>query len=133
MYKIWDCLATCSMIESNTPAGWIVVDVRDLSDDGENSIEDVANKIQLIGNLLCSGFKVVVRCQAGISRSNTIACAAMVWINGEMYWDYAWKKIEKACPRARLNLEFYDTVKQALIKLVNGFGGCKNTIEERLI
>ena len=121
------------MLEGNTPAGWIIVDVRDLRDDGKNSIEAVADKIQLVGNLLASGYRVVVRCQAGMSRSNAIACAAMVWINPEMYWDEAWKKIEKACPRARLNYEFYDTVKEALIKLCNGYGGCKDTIMERLI
>jgi protein-tyrosine phosphatase len=121
------------MIENNTPAGWIIVDVRDLSDDGKNTIEAVADKIQLIGNLLASGYKIVVRCQAGMSRSNTIACAAMVWINPNMYWDEAWKKIEKVCPRARLNLKFYSNVKIALIKLCNGYGGCKNNIKERLI
>lgn len=117
MYQILNNLATCSFFESCTPAGWIIVDVRDLRDNSNNSIEFVLDKIQLIGNLLCGGYKVVVRCQAGISRSNAIACAAMTWIAVETYWDDNWKLVEKACPRARLNLEFLDVVREALIKL----------------
>lgn len=133
VYWIWNELGTCNMLESNTPSGVIIIDVRDLKDGADNSVEAIADKIQLVGNLLASGYKIVVRCQAGMSRSNTIACAAMVWINPRMYWDEAWKKVEKACPRARLNLKFYSTVKVALIKLCNGYGGCKDTIRERLI
>lgn len=133
MYEVSHNLATCNMLEGNTPAGWIIIDVRDLSDDGENSIEAVADKIQLVGNLLASGYKICIRCQAGMSRSNTIACAIMIWINPNMYWDDAWKKIEKACPRARLNLDFYDTTKNALIELCNGYGGCENNVAKRLI
>jgi protein-tyrosine phosphatase len=117
-YWIWkNGLGTINMIENNTEVGVVIVDVRDLSDNGENDVAKVKDKIQLIGNLICSGYAVVVRCQAGISRSNTIACAVMVWVNPEMYWDEAWKKVEKACPRARLNQDFYQTVKKALIEL----------------
>jgi len=133
VYWIWNELGTCNMLESNTPAGVIIIDVRDLEDGGKNSIDEVADKIQLVGNLLASGYKVVVRCQAGMSRSNTIACAAMVWINGDMYWDYAWNKVKTACPRAMLNLEFYDTVKQALLRLNNGYNCNGKTMKERLI
>ena len=133
MYEITEYLATCNMIEGNTPEGWIIVDVRDLKDSGGNSIEEVANKIQLVGNLIASGFKVCIRCQAGMSRSNAIACAALVWINSKWYWDDTWKRIEKKCPRARLNLQFYDTVKRALIKICNGYSGCESNIEKRLI
>ena len=129
VYWIWKELGTINMLENNTEEGTIIVDVRDLKDSGENDVAAVAEKIQLVGNLLCSGYKVVVRCQAGISRSNTIACAVMMWINTEMYWDVAWKKVEKSCPRARLNMDFYDTVKKALIHLAKGYG----KIEDRLI
>lgn len=130
MYKIWEELATCSMLESNTPEGWVIVDTRDLLDGAGNDVDKVAEKIMLVGNLLCSGQKVVVRCRAGMSRSNTIACAAMMWIYMDCNWDTAWAKVVKECPRAMLNLEFFETVKQALIKLNGNFGAVK--MKERL-
>ena len=114
MYKIWENLATCSLLESLTPEGWIVVDVRDLKDGKDNSVEAVKIKIAMIGNLMCSGQKVVVRCLAGMSRSNTIACASMMLFDITHTWDHFWHIVEKACPRARQNLDFVDTVKKAL-------------------
>lgn len=118
VYWIWtNGLGTINMVENNTEVGVIIVDVRDLSDDGKNGIDAVADKISLVANLVASGYKVVVRCQAGMSRSNTIACAAMLMINTEMNWTEAWKKIEKACPRARLNMDLMDISKKALEEL----------------
>jgi len=114
MYKIWENLATCSLLESLTPEGWIVVDVRDLKDGKDNSVEAIKIKIAMIGNLMCSGQKVVVRCLAGMSRSNTIACASMMLFDITHTWDHFWHIVEKACPRARQNLDFVDTVKKAL-------------------
>jgi len=114
MYKIWENLATCNLLESLTPEGWIVVDVRDLKDGKDNSVEAVKIKIAMIGNLMCSGQKVVVRCLAGMSRSNTIACASMMLFDITHTWDHFWHIVEKACPRARQNLDFVDTVKKAL-------------------
>ena len=60
MFEILPNLATCSFIESATPEGWIIVDIRDLNDNGNNTVEAVKDKIQLVGNLMCSGYKVVV-------------------------------------------------------------------------
>lgn len=117
MYKIWGNLATCNMLESYTPEGWVIFDVRDLQDNGENSVEAVKKKIILIANLLGCGEKIVVRCMAGMSRSNTIACASMMVVNINHTWEHYWHIIEKACPRARQNLDFVDTVKKALEEL----------------
>jgi protein-tyrosine phosphatase len=117
MYKIWDNLATCNLLESCTPEGWIIVDVRDLDDGKDNEVEQVKMKIMIVSNLMASGQKVVVRCLAGMSRSNTIACAAMMMMGNGRTWDHWWKKIEKACPRARQNLAFVDIVKKALLEL----------------
>jgi len=114
MYKIWENLATCSLLESLTPEGWIVVDVRDLKDGKDNSVEAIKINIAMIGNLMCSGQKEVVRCLAGMSRSNTIACASMMLFDITHTWDHYWHLVEKACPRARQNLDFVDTVKKAL-------------------
>ena len=118
MFELWkDRLATCSLLESCTPEGWIIVDVRDLIDGKGNDVEKVKMKIILISNLLSVGQKVVVRCIAGMSRSNTIACAAMVCMIPTHDWTYHWEKIQKKCPRAFANLEFTDTVKKALLEI----------------
>jgi protein-tyrosine phosphatase len=117
MYEILPNLATCSILESNTPEGWVIVDVRDLIDGAGNSVEEVAKKISLVGNLMCAGFKVVVRCNAGMSRSNTIACAVMLWCQIYEFWDDAWKAVQETCPRAMLSQGFYNTVKKALLTL----------------
>jgi protein-tyrosine phosphatase len=114
MFKILENLATCSLFESCTQEGWIVVDTRDLKDGPENDVEAVKMKLMIVANLMASGQKVVVRCLAGMSRSNTIACGAMMLINLDHMWDHYWHEVEKKCPRARQNLEFVDTVKKAL-------------------
>lgn len=120
MYEIWkDHLATCNLLESMTPDGWIIVDVRDLKDGTNNDIEAIKVKIEVIANLLSIGQKVTVRCCGGISRSNTIACAVMTFmLNFEgRDFDYHWGKVKKACPRALINRGFLDEVKVALKEL----------------
>ena len=117
MYQIWDSLATCSLMEGLTPEGWIIVDVRDLKDGEGNSIEAVKTKIIIIGNLLACGQKVCIRCLAGMSRSNTLACAAMMLFTMNHHWDHEWNVVIKACPRAHQNQDFVDTVKRALLEL----------------
>lgn len=117
MYWIWKNLGTCSITESFTPEGTIIIDVRDLNDSGENSVEAIKIKIATIINLMTSGEKIVVRCLAGMSRSNTIACASMMCFDRTHMWEHYWHIIEKACPRARQNLEFVDVVKKALLEL----------------
>jgi len=117
MYEIWKNLATCNIIESCTPEGWIIVDVRDLNDSKDNSVEDIKMKIAIIANLMASGQKIVVRCWAGMQRSNAMACAAMMFCSTDHTWDHYWHIVEKKCPRARQNLEFVDVVKKALEEL----------------
>jgi predicted protein tyrosine phosphatase len=114
VYWIWNNLGTCNMLESYTEEGVIIVDVRDLNDSAENTVEAVKKKITLVGNLLACGERVIVRCLAGMSRSNSIACGAMMLFTREHGWNHYWHVVEKACPRARQNLEFVDTVKKAL-------------------
>jgi protein-tyrosine phosphatase len=117
MYKIWENLATCNLMEGMTPEGWIIVDVRDLNDSKENTVEAVKVKLTIIGNLVASGQKVVVRCLAGMSRSNTMACGTMMLFSLEHTWEHYWHEIEKACPRARQNQDFVEIVKKALLEM----------------
>jgi protein-tyrosine phosphatase len=117
MFKILPNLATCSLFESCTDEGWIIVDVRDLKDGAGNYVDDVAHRIELISNLMCSGYKVVVRCQAGMSRSNTFATAALVWCRIFPTWNDAWNYTKTCCPRAMLDQNLYATVKEACLKM----------------
>ncbi len=117
VYWIWNNLGTCNMFESYTEAGVIIVDVRDLQDGPDNTVEVVKQKIILIANLLGCGQKVIVRCMAGMSRSNTIACAVLLCMCPNHDWEYYWTKVQKKCPRAAGNLDFIDTVKQALLEI----------------
>lgn len=105
-------------MESCTPEGWIIVDVRDINDSGDNSIEELKTKITLVSNLLASGQKVVVRCLAGMSRSNSIACAAMMLINITLTWNDCWNQIRGTVPRAVVNNDLQDAVKKALSELI---------------
>lgn len=112
-----DNLATCSLLESCTPEGWLIFDVRDLVDGGANDVEILKLKISTVANLIASGYKVCIRCLAGMSRSNSIACAAMMLFTLDHTWDHFWHEIEKVCPRARQNMDFVDIVKKALLEL----------------
>ena len=63
-----------------TDDSWLVVDVRDLYDDGSNPIEDYEKKIDLTWELIQKHGKAVICCVAGISRSNAIAlCSSQVF------------------------------------------------------
>ena len=118
---IWKELGTISLLESDTENGVIIVDVRDLRDGKGNDVEKIKKKIQLIANLLSIGEKVTVRCVGGISRSNTIACAVMVYMldrySWEEPWATQWNKVRKKVPRAQENLDFIKEVKEALKEL----------------
>ena len=115
MYWIWDNLGTCALTESCTPEGVVIVDVRDLLDNNKADLEAVKMRITLVQNLMSAGFKVCVRCIAGMSRSNLIACAAMTAFSFHD-WDYCWDQVKKKCPRANENTGFIEVVKKALLE-----------------
>jgi protein-tyrosine phosphatase len=114
VFWIWENLGTCSLLESNTPEGAIIIDVRDIRDGKGNSIEDIKTKIVVIANLLSIGQKVIIRCIGGMSRSNTFACAVMTFMIQVHDWEYQMEKVKKKCPRAAPNLDLVDDIKKAL-------------------
>jgi len=105
MYKIWNELATCSLLESMTPEGWIIVDVRDLSD-VETDVAKVKEKILIVANLLCLDKNIVVRCVGGINRSNAITLGVMCYMvpKGDLWetWEHHLKKLKKKLDVLRL-------------------------------
>lgn len=113
-YWIWDNLGTCSITEY-TIEGVIVVDVRDLKDGSEN-IGKIKHKLITIGGLLAMGHQVVIRCVAGMSRSNAVACGMLMLFN-KIEWYEAENLVKSKVPRCMINQDFADCVKQA-VKLI---------------
>jgi len=124
MNKIIDSLAT-SDIGELTPEGWIIVDVRDLTDFDKN-VEKVKHKIMVVSHLLSMGEKVSVRCVCGINRSNTIAISVLCYrCNKNKYLDTDWDRhylfMKKLIPKMMIERELELTAKKALKQLYAGW------------
>jgi len=124
MNKITEYLATCD-IATLTHEGWVVVDVRDITD-FEKDVEKVKYKILLVTRLIAMGAKVCVRCACGINRSNTIALSAMCYLyNKSVYLDSDWDRhyniIKKTIPAMQILPELEETAKKALKELYAGW------------
>lgn len=117
MPKILDNLATISLFESNTPEGWVIVDVRDLSD-VESDANKIKRKIELVTGILCNGYKACVRCVGGLNRSNAIAIGVMCYIEPhgsiDESWDFHYNFLKSQVNRAHITQEIERTVKKAL-------------------
>ena len=116
MFKVWNNLATASMFEM-TEEGWITVDVRDISDI-TTDIQEVKERMMLVGGLVANGWKVVVKCIAGINRSNVLVCGVMCMLEPkddlDETWNTHWETVRRKVPRALANPTLYDTVKKVL-------------------
>jgi predicted protein tyrosine phosphatase len=117
MYKITENLATCSLMESLTPEGWIIVDVRDLSD-VSTDVKAIGKKIETIANLMAIGHNVCVRCVGGINRSNAIALGVLCYLypQGDVdeTWDYHFKFLKTKVGRAHITPNIERTIKKFL-------------------
>lgn len=123
--KITDFLATCD-IATLTPEGWIIVDVRDLSD-FDKDVEKVKKKILTVTGLIVSGNRVCVRCICGINRSNTIALAALCYLSNKSEyldtdWDRHYNFMKKIIPKMLIE---YDLIKTAWVALHQIYSGWK--------
>ena len=92
--------------------GTIIVDLRDIVD-GSNSIEDVImayNKVLsaagISSNLKC---KVVLQCEAGISRSCAFV-VALLYRASDMEWEDAIDFVKKKVPQCQMNLDLLDSI-----------------------
>ena len=99
--------------------GTIVVDLRDIND-GTND----ATTIALVFNRVFSaaalgkntGTKVILQCEAGISRSCAFIAAIFVRAN-DMEWDDAIDFVKKKVPQCQINLDLIDSIKEAMERL----------------
>jgi len=104
-------LGTCAVNEE-TPKGTIIVDIRDLEDDWNDPIL-IQRKIRIIIKTLSTGMPVIIRCQAGMSRSNAIAIATLCHLNGKN-WEENEELVRKRVPRMQLNMNLRDACKRTV-------------------
>jgi len=110
-WVIEDILGTCAFGDE-TPPGVIIVDVRDLPD-GKADPMQIIRKIRTIIKCLSTGNAIVIRCQAGISRSNSIVVGVLCTMNGKS-WDENEAFVKKAVPQFQVNLAFKESCLEAL-------------------
>lgn len=124
MNKITDYLATCD-IATLTPEGWIIVDVRNLTD-FEGNVEKVKERILIVTRLVAMGAKVCIRCVCGLNRSNTIAIATLCYLcNKNEYLDTDWDRhynfVKEIIPAMDIVPELEKTAKKALLEMYGGW------------
>jgi hypothetical protein len=124
MFEIIDNLIVCD-IGDLAPEGWVIVDVRDLTDFEKNA-EKVKRKIMVVSHLLNMGERVCVRCACGINRSNTIVISVLCYrSNKNVYLDTDWDRhynwVKKRNPSMELVPEIVETAKRALKQLYAGW------------
>jgi len=99
--------------------GTVTVDIRNISDIDER-VDVLKDRICFIGGLMANSRSVVIRCIAGINRSNVLACGVMCLLKPLDDLEETWHKHQKTVctnvPRANFNPILVDTVKEALWK-----------------
>jgi nucleoside-diphosphate-sugar epimerase/rhodanese-related sulfurtransferase len=90
-----------------------VVDVRDLVDKIGNSPDAVLAKINQGAALLSAGRRVVVCCDYGISRSNSIA-AGILSLHSAISFDEAVNEVRRTTGESEIKLEPLNVVRRAL-------------------
>ena len=113
-------LGTCSIEETlesikKYQTGIIVVDARDIPDDkcsGED-FERLKKHIVIVSLLRKRGYRVLVRCHAGISRSNSIAIA-VIMLDHKMIFEDALDLVKTKIPEANPHPELLDNIKDAV-------------------
>lgn len=107
-------------------AGIQIVDVRDLVDKQGNTIDAVRCKIDQGIALLNGGHKVVVCCDYGISRSNSIA-AGILSCHASIPFNVAVREVRRATGEDEIKLEPLNAVRMALAQddLTTEIGGLR--------
>ena len=109
MYKITPTLATIDIdVADSEPLyndlqikGWYLIDIRDMADDGTNKLDVYRKRIDEAVELLELHCNVVIGCDAGISRSNSIALGVLVKQGMDFY--NAWELVRQKVPRCNID------------------------------
>ena len=110
MYKITPTLATIDIdVADSEPLyndlqikDWFLIDVRDMADDGTNKLTVYEKRIDEAVELLDLHCNVVIGCDAGISRSNSIALGVLVKHFKMDFYD-AWELVRQKVPRCNID------------------------------
>lgn len=121
MFQITDNLATMDIdVADSEPLyqelerkGWFLIDIRDMADDATNTIWYYMARIDEASELLKLKCNVVIGCDAGISRSNSIALGVLVTHFKMDFYD-AWELIKKQVPRCNIDPSHIHKLKKLL-------------------
>ena len=86
------------------------VNVRDLIDGAGNDPEIFKFKVSQVEKIISKGKKAVVVCGSGISRSNAVALAYLIWKG--MEFDDAYNLIRKKVPITQIEMDLLDLAKK---------------------
>jgi protein-tyrosine phosphatase len=117
MYWITKKLGTAAKYELNEIEKLENVEIVvgfDIKDGAGNTPLQMKRKVWKIAWTMSGGKRVVIVCKGGISRSNTIALAYLVW-NG-MDFDKACNLVREKVPIAQFNQDLLDLVKKTLVR-----------------
>jgi hypothetical protein len=90
--------------------GSIIVDLRDITDGKNEDSRVIADTVIKVFKILAFNYRVILQCQAGISRSPAFAALLFVYGN-RMYWDNALDLVKKNCPIMQINQDLLDQMK----------------------
>lgn len=90
-----------------------IFDVRDLVDGFIDPYLIAGRLLMIIDEIKKNQSKIVVKCQAGISRSNALVMGILC-INNNMEWDDAHRIVKILVPRAAPNEGIINATKQAI-------------------
>lgn len=111
-------LGTCSIEETTEAhklyfAGVALIDIRDIADGKNETIEQILKHLRTIRYLLKEGYRVVIRCRAGISRSNTLVIGILHLVYNLSYEDSE-DLVKTKVPETNLNLDLMNDMKRAI-------------------
>lgn len=92
--------------------GSVIIDIRDIAD-GSNPQGLLTNTLSKVAKFLSSKERIIIQCQAGISRSPAIAAAMLVY-GTYMEWDDAIDYVKKKCPRTQINQDLLKCLKEII-------------------
>jgi protein-tyrosine phosphatase len=92
--------------------GSVIIDVRNVVD-GSNPQGVLTNTLGKLAKFLSSRERIIIQCQAGISRSPAFAAAMLVY-GTNMEWDDAIDYVRKKCPRTQINQDLLKSLEEIM-------------------
>ncbi|KKP40275.1 MAG: hypothetical protein UR30_C0005G0056 [Candidatus Peregrinibacteria bacterium GW2011_GWC2_33_13] len=110
---ITENLGTAAYLDAQETKNISIVDVRDLVDKSGNVDEPICSKINDVLSRLNNGEKVVICCDYGMSRSNSIAAGVLSKYN-EIPFNQAIRNVMQITQESDIKIEVLSSVREAL-------------------